>query len=105
MFAISALPSSHILRNRARPGRLRAAPTRCDQPDNAARVVAIGAGIRTKKSTPPARLRKLIVQALADESLREAARRAATAPARGDGAEAVTASIERLAGSRHLEAL
>lgn len=75
-----------------------------DQPDNAARVVAIGAGLRAKQSIAPARLRSLIMQALQDPALREAAENAAAALARSDGAEAVAARIERLAASQHVRA-
>src|SRR5213079_2779040 len=41
-----------------------------DQPDNAARVVAAGAGVRVRRSAGPATLRRAIERALADDSLK-----------------------------------
>ncbi|MHB1468487.1 MAG: glycosyltransferase [Solirubrobacteraceae bacterium] len=71
-----------------------------DQPDNAARVIAAGAGIRASKHCRPRRLRTLIGEALADDSLRAGANAIATALARQDGATAVTDELERLCGGR-----
>jgi UDP:flavonoid glycosyltransferase YjiC (YdhE family) len=67
-----------------------------DQPDNAARVVAAGAGVRVRKQASPQKLRKVIAAALADPSLRKGARAMAVALARGDGALTITEELERL---------
>jgi len=64
-----------------------------DQPDNAARVLAVGAGVRAKKSAPVPKLRKLILGALADSDLREGAKKAAAALARSDGAEVIVTRL------------
>ena len=66
-----------------------------DQPDNAARVAAVGAGLRASKSTSPQRLRRVIETALADPGLREGAGGMRDALSRSDGAVAIA---DRLAG-------
>ena len=68
-----------------------------DQPDNAARVVTAGAGVRIGRRASAQRLRAAISAALADPALRDGARRMATALARTDGAQEVTKRLERLA--------
>jgi UDP:flavonoid glycosyltransferase YjiC (YdhE family) len=65
-----------------------------DQPDNAARVVALGAGVRVRKSASTERLRALISQALADPALVRGAQTAARAQARCDGVVAVVDELE-----------
>jgi UDP:flavonoid glycosyltransferase YjiC (YdhE family) len=67
-----------------------------DQPDNALRVVSAGAGMRIPKRSSPRRIRRAIVQALADPAMREAAGRMAQALARSDGACAVADGLEEL---------
>jgi MGT family glycosyltransferase len=67
-----------------------------DQPDNAARVVACGAGVRVRKNTSPRKLRRVIAQALEDQALKRAAERMAEALGRSDGALAVAEAVERL---------
>ena len=67
-----------------------------DQPDNAARVVACGAGVRVRKNTSPWKLRRVIAQALGDQALKRAAERMAEALGRSDGALAVAEAVERL---------
>jgi UDP:flavonoid glycosyltransferase YjiC (YdhE family) len=67
-----------------------------DQPDNAARVVACGAGVRVRKDTSPRKLRRVIAQALEDQALKRAAERMAEALGRSDGALAVAEAVERL---------
>lgn len=70
-----------------------------DQPDNAARVALAGAGVRVRKRTPPRKLRRAIVSALEDPTLKRAASTMATALARSDGAIAVAEHIELLKSS------
>jgi UDP:flavonoid glycosyltransferase YjiC (YdhE family) len=67
-----------------------------DQPDNAARVVACGAGVRVRKNTSPRKLRRVIVQALEDPALKRGAEAMAEALGRSDGAVTVAEAIERL---------
>ncbi|MGA9315109.1 MAG: nucleotide disphospho-sugar-binding domain-containing protein [Solirubrobacteraceae bacterium] len=67
-----------------------------DQPDNAARVVACGAGVRVRKNTSPSKLRRVIAQALEDQALKRGAERMAEALGRNDGALAVAEAVERL---------
>jgi UDP:flavonoid glycosyltransferase YjiC (YdhE family) len=69
-----------------------------DQPDNAARVKDVGAGIRAAKGTSPAKLRRLIARALEDEGLERGAAEMASALARSDGAAWLAENVERLAG-------
>jgi UDP:flavonoid glycosyltransferase YjiC (YdhE family) len=66
-----------------------------DQPDNAARVLAAGAGIRASKKASQAKLRRTICAALGDASLRHGAERMAAALAESDGALSVVERIER----------
>lgn len=67
-----------------------------DQPDNAARVVAAGAGVRVRKSISPKRLRTVIAHALAHPALRDGAKRTAVALARRDGARFVADQLEAI---------
>jgi hypothetical protein len=67
-----------------------------DQPDNAARVVAAGAGVRVCKKTSPRKLRRVIVQALGDPALKRGAEAMAEALGRSDGAVTVAEALERL---------
>ncbi len=69
-----------------------------DQPDNAARVLACGAGVRARKSASPRELRRVIAAALQDPELTRGASAMAQALARSDGALTVADSIEHLAG-------
>lgn len=71
-----------------------------DQPDNAARVVFAGAGVRVRKNATPRRLRQTIAAALADPALKRGARAMADAQARSDGAVAIAGELERLAAGR-----
>jgi MGT family glycosyltransferase len=70
-----------------------------DQPDNAIRVLAAGAGVRVRKSASAATLRRAISQALVDPKLKPAAAAMAEAMARSDGAEEVVGRLERLASA------
>jgi MGT family glycosyltransferase len=67
-----------------------------DQPDNAARVLAAGAGLRAHKRDRPEKLRRLISLALEDDSIKRGAQRVATALAASDGAFATADGLERL---------
>ena len=71
-----------------------------DQPDNAARVVEMGVGLRARKSTSPAKLSKLIRRALDDPALKARAREMAHALGRSDGTTAAADAIESLANRR-----
>jgi MGT family glycosyltransferase len=75
-----------------------------DQPDNAARVVAAGAGVRVKKTAAPDKLRQVIASALADPGLKRGAEKMAEALARSDGAPATADRLERLTASAGLSA-
>jgi MGT family glycosyltransferase len=66
-----------------------------DQPDNAARVVACGAGLRVGKNASPRKLRSVIAQALDDAALRHGAAKMADALT-ADGASAVAERVEQL---------
>jgi UDP:flavonoid glycosyltransferase YjiC (YdhE family) len=67
-----------------------------DQPDNAARVVLAGAGVRARESTSPRKLRQVIAAALQDPALKQGAHTMATALARSDGAITIARQLERL---------
>jgi UDP:flavonoid glycosyltransferase YjiC (YdhE family) len=71
-----------------------------DQPDNAARVLACGAGVRARRSASPAKLRRVIAGALGDPALRRGASAMAQALARSDGALTVADTVELLALER-----
>jgi UDP:flavonoid glycosyltransferase YjiC (YdhE family) len=72
-------------------------PDQRDQPDNAARVVACGAGVRVSKRASPAKLRRVIAAALADPALKRGAVTISAALARSDGVLAIAARVEQLA--------
>jgi MGT family glycosyltransferase len=76
-----------------------------DQPDNAARVVLCGAGVRVRKSASPAKLRRVIAAALANPELKSGARAVSEALGRSDGAVAVADRLEQLAAQRASSAL
>ena len=67
-----------------------------DQPDNAARVVVAHAGVRASKKSSPEKLRRVISQALEDQSIKQGARAMARALARCDGATVIADELERL---------
>jgi UDP:flavonoid glycosyltransferase YjiC (YdhE family) len=74
-----------------------------DQPDNAARVVAVGAGVSVRKSASPGKLRRVIEQTLEDPALKRGAGAMAKALARSDGAAIVAERIERLGSAGAIE--
>jgi len=71
-----------------------------DQPDNAARVLCVGAGVRARKSSSAGRLRRVIERALDDPTLKQGAERIARALSRSDGALTIADEIERLDSAR-----
>jgi MGT family glycosyltransferase len=73
-----------------------------DQPDNAQRVVAAGAGAQVRKGASVRGLRRAILHAFRDPALKQGARAMAGALARSDGAVAITDRIERLAAGTTL---
>lgn len=75
-----------------------------DQGDNAARVVAAGAGVKLNKKVDPSKIRSAMETVLAEPSYRDAARRLGVAIAEGEGDTDPVAAIEKvLAGSRRLQ--
>jgi UDP:flavonoid glycosyltransferase YjiC (YdhE family) len=75
-------------------------PDSRDQPDNAARVLAVGAGLRVRKTASPERLRKTIEAALTDPALRERARQMSVVLGRSDGAAAVVDAVEAVSACK-----
>jgi MGT family glycosyltransferase len=71
-------------------------PAGRDQPDNAVRVQVVGAGVRVRAGASPRRLRRAIVGALEDPSLKQGAARMAQALGRQDGARVVAEELERM---------
>ena len=67
-----------------------------DQPDNAARVLAAGAGVRLRQSASPAKIAAAIRTVLEDESYRAAAQRLATAIAGETDEDRAAAELEQL---------
>jgi MGT family glycosyltransferase len=67
-----------------------------DQPDNAARVVVAHAGVKVAKKGSSEKLRRVISQALHDQSIKRGARAMASALARSDGATVIADELERL---------
>jgi MGT family glycosyltransferase len=67
-----------------------------DQPDNAARVVEAGAGVRVGKRADSSKLREVVAAALEDASLRQGAESMAEALGRRDGATSVVDAVEGL---------
>jgi UDP:flavonoid glycosyltransferase YjiC (YdhE family) len=65
-----------------------------DQPENAARVVAHGAGIRLGRDSTPEQIRAAIQRVLTEPRFGESARRMAGILAKEDGAQAAAEEIE-----------
>lgn len=76
-----------------------------DQPDNAARVLACGAGVRVRKRASTRKLRSVVVRALEDPTLKLRAGAMRDALARRDGAMTVVGMLERLARDPHASAV
>lgn len=75
-------------------------PTGRDQPDNAARLVHLGAGIRLGKDAPPAKVAGAIRKVLADPSYRAAAKRVGERLQVEARSDAALTELEALAASR-----
>lgn len=73
-------------------------PLMADQPDNAARAVARGAGIRLKRDASPDQIRAALQHILAEPRFGTAARRLAAVLAREDGTEQAAWELESLGG-------
>jgi UDP:flavonoid glycosyltransferase YjiC (YdhE family) len=71
-----------------------------DQPDNAARVVAHGAGIRLERDATPEQIRAAIQRVLTQPGFSESARRMARILAKEDGAQTATEEIESVVRQR-----
>ena len=71
-----------------------------DQPDNAIRVVSVGAGVRVDKKASRSKIRRVIEQALQDPSLKRHAELMAKALSRDDGALRTAEALEVLVDSR-----
>ncbi len=83
-------------------------PDARDQPDNAARVVFVNAGVRVIKKSSPSKLRSAIASALEVRSIKQGARAMADALARSDGTTVMADALERLPARgqrRHFGAL
>jgi UDP:flavonoid glycosyltransferase YjiC (YdhE family) len=65
-----------------------------DQPDNAARVVAQGAGIRLERDSTPEQVRAAIERVLSQPGFGESARRMAGILAKENGAQTAAEEIE-----------
>ncbi len=71
-------------------------PDARDQPDNAARVLFVKAGVKVSKKSSPGKLRGVISSALEDRSIKQGARAMADALARNDGTTVMADALERL---------
>ena len=67
-----------------------------DQPDNAVRVLAVGAGVRVSKKAPIRKIRRVVEEALGDPSLKRGAELMATALSRQDGTLTTVEALENL---------
>jgi hypothetical protein len=75
-----------------------------DQPDNAARVVSIGAGVRLHKRASSSKIRRVVEEALLDPSLKRRAEVMATALSRKDGALTTAEALEVLVRANDMPA-
>jgi UDP:flavonoid glycosyltransferase YjiC (YdhE family) len=71
-----------------------------DQPENAARLVAHGAGIRLGRAATPDQIRAAIQRVLAQPAFAESARRMAGILAKDDGARMAVEEIESVVACR-----
>jgi UDP:flavonoid glycosyltransferase YjiC (YdhE family) len=71
-----------------------------DQPDNAARIVAHGAGIRLERDTTPEQIRAAVQRVLTQPGFGESVRRIAGILAKEDGAQAAAEEIESVVRQR-----
>ena len=75
-------------------------PLIADQPENAVRVVARGAGVRLSREASPEEIRAAIQRVVGEPRYREGARKLATVLAREDGAKRAATEIEALTGQQ-----
>jgi UDP:flavonoid glycosyltransferase YjiC (YdhE family) len=75
-----------------------------DQPDNAARVVVRGAGLRVPADAPPGRIREAIERVVTDPSFRHAAHQLATRMAGEDPVQAAVDEIVAVMEQRPAQA-
>ena len=68
-----------------------------DQPENATRVLAAGAGVRIKRSASPEKIAAAVQEVLGDETYRTAARRLAVAIAAETAEDRSAEELEQLA--------
>jgi len=71
-----------------------------DQPENAARIQTLGAGVRLPADADPARIRRAIERVLTDPAFRGSAQRVAGAIAGEDPVKAAVDEIESVLGAR-----
>ena len=72
-------------------------PLIADQPDNAARVVAHGAGVRVGSDASPEQIGQAIQRVVTEAHFREGARRLSRVLATEDGAQTAALEIETVA--------
>lgn len=100
----SYFPSWLEPRRRAEQALAHGVPLVCiplvgDQPDNAARVVARGAGVRLTGQASAEQIRRAIAQVVREPRFRTSAQRFARALAGEDGTERAVRELESLAGT------
>jgi MGT family glycosyltransferase len=78
------------------------APLGRDQPDNAARVIHAGAGVRVRRTADIATLQRAIARVLDDHRYQDAARRMAATLAGERDDELITDELERAAAGPHV---
>jgi len=71
-------------------------PDARDQPDNAARVRFVNAGVKVSKKSSPSKLRRVIAGALENRPIKHGAQAMADALARSDGPTVMADALERL---------
>jgi UDP:flavonoid glycosyltransferase YjiC (YdhE family) len=79
-------------------------PVSRDQPDNAARVLYHGVGIKVSKRSSPDKFASAVRSAMVDDAMRSRARRMADRLAPDLGAPKAVAALEELAASDHRRA-
>lgn len=77
-------------------------PLLADQPDNAARIVALGAGVRLRPDATAAHIREAITRVIETPSFREAAQQVSLALKSENGSESAVVELESIARSHSL---
>ncbi len=75
-------------------------PLLADQPDNAARVVAHGAGVRVGRDPSPAQIGQALMRVVTEAHFRDGARRLARVLATENGAQLAAEEIQTAARDR-----